>query len=462
MDVMPTWRNSPMCAEARTAPNVLFLFCHADDLEIACGGTAALIARSGSQVGVVIATDEADEDVASRRRDEARAAAEALGIARSRVWFAGLCDGHLRCDADSIDRLRTLLAQERFAPEIVFTHAEFDHHNDHRALAEIAHSALRTACVCGSYVANSLDRTRCRPHLFVDISDVRDSKHRALACHESQAALGRIRLDDIEALERAFARSRGQTFVEAFEVRDHAGLPYVRQFLSRFNSCRFSRFWNESMSEGALFIITEQSALPSPPLSLSDYEPYAGTRAAIDKLRKRLERDLYGHLDVTERCSDDWQVEEFCRAGHVVLIGGANTNTLTARRFNRYPDVRFMTDDCGVVDRITGRSFQPIVVTTRTGSREVMRDTGILTVMPNPEADLPARARDAMLVGLMASHGLGLAGVCRTVTEDQFLQEIVDTVPASYRATGFQVLVDVSADAVRINWSTLHGMRIGT
>ncbi len=66
---------------------------------------------------------------------------------------------------------------------------------------------------------------------------------------------------------------------------------------------------------------------------------------------------------------------------------------------------------------------------------------GILTVMPNPEADADARRRDAMLVGLMASHGSGLAGVCRTVIEDQFLREIVDTIPAPYRAAGFQVLV---------------------
>ncbi len=67
-----------------------------------------------------------------------------------------------------------------------------------------------------------------------------------------------------------------------------------------------------------------------------------------------------------------------------------------------------------------------------------------------------------MLVGLMASHGLGLTGVCRTVTEDRFLEEIVDAVPVQHRAMGFQVLVDVRASAVRIKWTTLHGLRPGT
>jgi LmbE family N-acetylglucosaminyl deacetylase len=443
-------------------PNVLFLFCHADDLEIACGGTAALIAQTVDQIAVVVATDEADEAVASQRRDEARAAAETLGIGRDRVWFLGVPDGYLRCDRDSVGRLRSLLQDHEFRPEIVFTHAEFDHHNDHRALAEIAHSALRDTCVCGSYVVNSLDRTRCRPQLFVDIGEVRERKRRALACHHSQIALGRVRLQDIDELEGAFARPRGLQSVEAFEVRDHAGIPAIRQFLSQFNACRFSRFWNESLTEGALCVVSERSSLPT----ASGYRPLPDTRAAVDRLRKRLERDLYGHLDITERCSDDREVLQLCQTGHLVIVGGPLTNSFTAARFNQYHGLRYIVDDDGsaqrpshVLDRSTGNRWRPMLQTTCTGQREVVHDIGVLTVMPNPEADAAARERAAMLVGLMASQGLGLSGVCRTVTEDAWLREIVDAVPAPYRATGFQVLVDVSVDDVRINWMTLHGMR---
>ncbi len=446
-------------------PNVLFLFCHADDLEIACGGTAALIARTASHNAVIIATDEANESIALQRRDEARAAAQALGIARDRLWFLGLRDGYVRCDRDSVGRLRSLLEHEGFHPEIVFTHAEGDHHNDHRALAEIAHSALRNTCICGSYVVNSFDRTRCRPHLFVEIDEVHERKRQALACHHSQIALGRVRPQDIEELERAFARARGLQLVEAFEVRDYAGVPPLRQFLSQFNGCRFSRFWNESLTEGALCIVSERSSLPT----AADYRPSPTTRAAVDRLRKRLERDLYGHLDITERCSDDPEVSQRCQAGHVVILGGSLTNSFAAARFNRYHGLRYIVDHdvssdrrSHVLDRSTGNCWRPMVQSTRTGQREVVHDVGVLTVMPNPEADLDARERAAMLVGLMASHGLGLSGVCRTVSEDVWLREIVDAVPAPYRATGFQVLVDVSIDAVRINWMTLHGMRCGS
>ena len=68
--------------------DVLAVGAHPDDVEIACGGTLAKLARQGYKVGIVDLTDGEPTprcDDPAIRRAEARAAAAKLGVAYRRI-----------------------------------------------------------------------------------------------------------------------------------------------------------------------------------------------------------------------------------------------------------------------------------------------------------------------------------------------------------------------------------------
>ena len=65
--------------------DVIAVGAHPDDVEIACGGTLAKLARQGYQVGIIDLTDGEPTPLSPGpefRREEARQAAEALGVTK--------------------------------------------------------------------------------------------------------------------------------------------------------------------------------------------------------------------------------------------------------------------------------------------------------------------------------------------------------------------------------------------
>ncbi len=192
-------------------PNRLFVVAaHPDDDTIGCGGTIALVARSGGAVRVAYVSDGSRSHPGSRRFSpariammrarEARASLAILGV-REEPLFFGLLDGSLG-SLTATDRAPTVerLAREidAFDADMVLAPWRRDPHPDHMAAAALtsdAISSLARVPHCLSYEVwlpirgADIDRPTAHEAIVHTISldaDVREQKRRALLAHATQ------------------------------------------------------------------------------------------------------------------------------------------------------------------------------------------------------------------------------------------------------------------------------------
>ncbi|HEY3326285.1 MAG TPA: PIG-L family deacetylase [Novimethylophilus sp.] len=200
---------------------LLVLAVHPDDETLGAGGLLQQAVAAGAAVRVVFITDGDNNpwpqrllercwrisaaDRArwgQRRRQEALAALEMLGVARQQAVFLGLPDQGITglligAPAQVIAALRDEIAG--WQPSLLVVPSLQDAHPDHNALAVLIDQAMA-----------QLPATQVRPQLFsylihgVGIFDVAeysvslspqqlDRKRRAILCHDTQMALGRRR-----------------------------------------------------------------------------------------------------------------------------------------------------------------------------------------------------------------------------------------------------------------------------
>ena len=145
---------------------VLALGAHADDIEIGCGATLLTLQRAHELevTWVVLAAN-------GEREEEARASADLfLARAASRtVVCHGFRDGFLpHVGGGGQGRLRG--AQARGRPELVFTHARSDLHQDHRFLCELTWNTWREHLIL-EYEIPKYDGDLGTPNVFVPVSE---------------------------------------------------------------------------------------------------------------------------------------------------------------------------------------------------------------------------------------------------------------------------------------------------
>ncbi len=189
---------------------VLAVYAHPDDADVSCGGTLARWVRQGAEVHAVICTrgDKGTTDpsvppleLARRRRQEARQAAEVLGLAGQH--HLGHDDGELDDDgvlrAELVALVRDLKPATVLCPDptAVFFGQEYFNHRDHRAVGFAALDALAPAAALPHYFPEAgaphradtvLMSGTLQPDVWVDISSTIDDKVAAVACHRSQFA----------------------------------------------------------------------------------------------------------------------------------------------------------------------------------------------------------------------------------------------------------------------------------
>ena len=113
---------------------VLAIGCHADDVEIGCGGTLLALTREHPDLEVTWVVLGAEGD----RAAEARASAEAFlaSAGRAEVVVHGFRDAFMPYYGESVKEAFEEL--KRVEPDLVLTHTRADLHQDHR-LASRAH-----------------------------------------------------------------------------------------------------------------------------------------------------------------------------------------------------------------------------------------------------------------------------------------------------------------------------------
>jgi N-acetylglucosamine malate deacetylase 1 len=220
---------------------------HPDDLEIGLGGTIALHAALGFEVGLCDLTrgELGSNGTPDEREAEAEAARVVLGAAWrvNLKWPDGGIDGREAQIADVVRLIRTA------RPRTVALPYWNDRHPDHRAASDVLTRAAfksglrrfeageaeawRPDWLC-YYFINDSD-----PASFaVDVSAHYDTKRRALACHQSQftaSAPGSVatRLTApqfqqlIESRDANLGARTGVAFAEAVIVRDPLLRPHL-------------------------------------------------------------------------------------------------------------------------------------------------------------------------------------------------------------------------------------------
>ncbi len=241
-------------ADGLSALRILAIHAHPDDIEFQCAGTLALLKRKTCPIAMVTMTagdcgsaDLDPEEIAARRRVEARRSADLLGADYVCLEFQDLS---ICFDNESRRRVTELIRRAR--PDIVLTAPPVDYMADH----EVTSALVRDACFnasCRNYRTHQWDPappTAGLPHLYyvdalggvdwtgrpqpadfiVDISSTMEVKLEMLACHESQRAWLQTQHHVDEYLEmcRRWSGERGRQvgidYGEAF--RQHRGHPF--------------------------------------------------------------------------------------------------------------------------------------------------------------------------------------------------------------------------------------------
>lgn len=151
---------------AESPRRVLVIGCHADDIEIGCGGTLLALGESNPELQVhwiVLAAP-------GPRGVEAKASADAFlsGLAEARVEVHEFRDGFLPYIGGEVKDVFEEL-KGRVDPQIVFTHASYDLHQDHRLACELTWNTFRDHLIL-EYEIPKVDGDLGRPNVFVPLT----------------------------------------------------------------------------------------------------------------------------------------------------------------------------------------------------------------------------------------------------------------------------------------------------
>jgi N-acetylglucosamine malate deacetylase 1 len=193
---------------------------HPDDPESGGGGLIALLTQKGHEVIVGYATcyrggrKIGGESEAVVRRREATAACQLLG---ARPHFFDYPHEKLVADEPTLKAVSTWL--EKVQPDVVVTHWPLDTHPNHHVASSLVWQCYLQQKKWSLYffeVMTDQQTLLYHPGLYLDIGQVRDLKHRALACHESQKPEEIWQVHD--AMHRRRGKECGVNYAEAYTL----------------------------------------------------------------------------------------------------------------------------------------------------------------------------------------------------------------------------------------------------
>jgi LmbE family N-acetylglucosaminyl deacetylase len=203
-------------ALARPIERVLAIGCHADDIEIGCGGTLIALSRARPGLSLTWVVLAAPGDRAAEARASARAfLADAEGSA---VRVHEFRDSFLPYVGDEVKEVFEELKDVQ--PDLVFTHARHDLHQDHRLACELTWNTFRNHLIL-EYEIPKYDGDLGSPNVFVPLEEsLVEEKLRILRDHYASQH-SKHWFDD--ELFRGLMRLRGMEsasrYAEAFTCR---------------------------------------------------------------------------------------------------------------------------------------------------------------------------------------------------------------------------------------------------
>lgn len=190
---------------------------HPDDETLACGGTITKTVHQGDDVYIVTMTDGRNshrivlridknptpQEIGAIRKNEARQAAEILGVKQDHLFFLDFEDGSLDHNiSEAKEQVKDILI--KLNPDKIFVPSERDIHKDHRATNVIVSLALEELALqlnVYAYVVWSdrrmVQRILEKLHeilrppsvMRIRISDFLELKRKAISMYKSQVSL---------------------------------------------------------------------------------------------------------------------------------------------------------------------------------------------------------------------------------------------------------------------------------
>jgi len=219
--------------------DVLAIGAHADDVEISCGGTVALLVDQGYQVGIADLTQAllATRGDPLTRDDEATDASKILGVHKR--FQVGLKEGSLQATTENMYEIVTLIRSTK--PHLILAPYWEDRHPDHSDTSRL----VQAACFWSGIARYGDSQPPHRPHrtlyyymhwdgpvsIVVDISSTFDRKLQSIRCYRSQfqsypGDRSATFISRPEFLENIINRARnygsmiGTEYGEGFHVRE--------------------------------------------------------------------------------------------------------------------------------------------------------------------------------------------------------------------------------------------------
>lgn len=226
---------------ALRADKVLVFAPHPDDDIIGAGGLLSYLAEQGSSIKAIYFTDGSrgnrtasfSEDLIEKREREAREAGKILGVGEQK--FLRLPHNKLESSFELSTMIRKELEFDK--PDLLLTPSIEEPHPDHLAVSQALALALKNfdqALNIWQYETFGCGRLN---RLF-DITDLIDTKEKALAAHKSQFAARRYK-DAIISLNRFRALSAGlEGHAEAFYAVGPRNYVKLYEFYSRHHERR--------------------------------------------------------------------------------------------------------------------------------------------------------------------------------------------------------------------------------
>ena len=164
---------------------VLVFGAHPDDIEIGMGGTIARYSKKKYDVLMAIAVIPNKKEV---RWKEAENATKILG---AKLIILDIEPNEMVFSRELVRRFDKVIREH--SPDIVYTHWNYDSHQDHVAVANAVIAATRkNNCSLYMYeqtIPGGIVPYCFRTQLFVDISEVMDIKINSIMAHKSQVKI---------------------------------------------------------------------------------------------------------------------------------------------------------------------------------------------------------------------------------------------------------------------------------
>lgn len=202
---------------------LLFIGAHPDDIEIACGGTAAKCVARAQQIAFAIASCEIDVARAKKRELEATKAAKLLNLSQrnGNLFFGNLPDTQLHEKQKELrDWMKGIAGA--FNPDTVFVH-RLDKHTDHQAVHQVAIGVFQANNVFLYKVPRPSPDDPFTPNHVEDISDFITTTIALCKCHTSQ--------DPIYVSKDSVETNSHQCFIEWYGRHNLKSKGYAEGFI---------------------------------------------------------------------------------------------------------------------------------------------------------------------------------------------------------------------------------------